>query len=238
MSEVIIKELDNAKLLVLSEKGENHIKSGICNQDSYSFKVDDSSNYAFVVADGVSTCAFAKEGADKACEAICNLLSECMKLPEDDIKQKVFSEWKNLVEKNWNDYGTTINFIYVYPERIVMGKVGDGAVILKNGDFFSFMCEESEFYTSETFALGTAIPKNSFKVNLIKYKKELPLLLILMTDGVEKELDSEKLREFSEYIDLNIGNPNFVLELKNWISSLNKKNGDDKTIFICKIKGI
>lgn len=237
MSEVIIKELNNAKLLVLSEKGENHIKSGICNQDSYSFKVDDSGNYAFVVADGVSTCAFAKEGADKACEAVCNLLSECMKLPEDDIKQKVFSEWKNLVEKNWNDYGTTINFIYVYPERIVMGKVGDGAVIVKDAETASFLYEESEFYTSETFALGTFLPKQSFKVNLIKRNNSLSLLLVLMTDGIEKELDSEKLREFSEYIDLNIGNPNFVLELKDWGLGLNKKNGDDKTILICKIEG-
>ena len=238
MSEVIIRELDNAKLLVLSEKGENHIKSGICNQDSYSFKVDDSGNYAFVVADGVSTCAFAKEGADKACETVCNLLSECMELAEDDIKKIVFAEWKSLIKDNWNDYGTTINFIYVYPERIVMGKVGDGAVLVKNSEITSYLYEESEFYSSKTFALGTFLPKQSFRVNLIKHNDRLPLLLVLMTDGIVKEVDSKKYKEFSEYIDLNIGNPNFVLELKNWISSLNKKNGDDKTIFICKIKGI
>lgn len=236
MSDVIIKDLDNAKIVVLSEKGENHIKNGICNQDSYSFKVDDSGNYAFVVADGVSTCAFAKEGANKACEAVCNLLSECMELSEDVIKQKVFSEWKNLVGRNWNDYGTTINFIYVYPERVVLGKVGDGAVILKNGENSSYLYEESDFYTSETFALGNSIPKNAFKVNSIKSDKSLSVLLVLMTDGIEKELDSEKIKEFTEYIGFNIGNPNFVLELKDWVIGLNKKNRDDKTILICKIK--
>lgn len=237
MSDVIINDLDNAKIMVLSERGENHVKHGICNQDSYSFKIDDSGNYAFVVADGVSTCAFAKEGADKACEAVCNLLSECMKLPDEDIKQKVFSEWKNLVKENWNDYGTTINFVYVYPERIVMGKVGDGAVILKNGDNSSVLYEEAEFYSSDTFALGTSIPRQSFKIISTKYDESLPVLLILMTDGIEKELDTEKLKNFSDYINLNIETPNFVLELKDWVSGLNNKNGDDKTIFICKIKG-
>ena len=51
------------------------------------------------------------------------------------------------------------------------------------------------------------------------------------------ELDTEKLKNFSDYINLNIETPNFVLELKDWVSGLNNKNGDDKTIFICKIKG-
>lgn len=237
MSEVIIKELDNAKIMIFSEKGENHKKHGICNQDSYLFKVDNSGNYAFVVADGISSCTFAKKGADKACEVVCNLLSECIELTEDEIKVKVFSEWKNLIGKDWDDYGTTINFLYIYPERIVMGKIGDGAIILINGDNSSFLYEELEFYTSETFALGASIPKQAFKVNSISHDVALPVLLILMTDGIEKELNSERILEFSEYINLNIENPKFVLELKNWVIGLNRNNGDDKTILICKIEG-
>ncbi len=237
MSDVIIKELDNAKLMVLSERGENHIRNGICNQDSYTFKIDDSGNYAFAVADGVSTCAFAKTGADKACESVCSLLLECKDLTEEDIRQKIFSEWKHLIKKDWDDYGTTINFIYIYSKRIVYGKVGDGAIILKNGNRTSLSFEESEFYTSETYALGTSIPKHSFKINAIEYNPSEPILLILMTDGIIKELESDKLMGFSDYINLNIGNPDFVLELKDWVATLNKKNGDDKTILICKIEG-
>ena len=237
MSDVIIKELDNAKLMVLSERGENHIRNGICNQDCYSFKIDDSGNYAFAVADGVSTCIFAKIGAEKACEAVCNLLSECNGLSENNIRQKIFSEWKHLIKKNWDDYGTTINFVYVYPRRVVFGKVGDGAVILKNSNGISLLFDESEFYTSETYALGTSIPKHSFNVNAIEYNFSEPILLILMTDGIIKELDSDKLKEFTNYINLNIRNHNFVLELRDWIAGLNEKNGDDKTILICKIEG-
>ena len=237
MSDVIIKELDKAKIMVLSVQGENHKKNGICNQDSYSFKVDDSGNYAFVVADGVSTCKFAKQGADKACETVYNMLSACAKLSEEEIKQTVFSEWKKLVGKSWNDYGTTINFLYGYSDRLVMGKVGDGAVLVKNGKNTSFLHEEADFYTSETFALGESIPKEQFKIISTRYEKLLPLLIILMTDGIEKELNFEKIEDFVDYIDLAIENPNFVVELKDWVLSLNNKNGDDKTILICKIEG-
>ena len=132
--------------MVLSERGENHKKNGICNQDSYEFKVDNSGNYAFVVADGVGSCAFAKEGADKACEAVCAMLSDCIDLSEDEIKQKIFLKWKSLVGKDWNDYGTTINFLYVYPERLVMGKIGDGAIIMKNGVLYGRDICIWEFY--------------------------------------------------------------------------------------------
>lgn len=237
MSDIIVKNLDNAKIMVLSEQGENHIKNGICNQDSYSFKIDNSGNYAFVVADGVSTCSFAKEGADKACEAVCNQLSNCSNLSDDEIKQKIFSEWKVLVEKNWDDYGTTVNFLYVHSERIVIGKIGDGAVIVKNGDNLSFLSEESEFYTTETFAFGNSIYKHTFKVTSIKRNTVLPILGVLLTDGIEKELNSEKIKEFSDYLEKCIENPDFMVELKDWVLSLNNKNGDDKTILICKIEG-
>lgn len=237
MSDVIIKKLENAKIMVLSEQGENHKKNGICNQDSYSFKTDNSGNYAFVVADGVSTCAFAKEGADKACEVVCNLLTDCINLSEDEIKQKIFSEWKDLVEKDWDDYGTTVNFLYVYYERIVMGKIGDGAVIIKNGERSSFLTEESEFYTTETFAFGNSIFKHSFKVFSIQRETNFPILGVLMTDGIEKELNTEKIKEFSDYLEKCIENPDFVVELKDWVLRLNNKNGDDKTLLICKIEG-
>lgn len=237
MSDVIIKELDTARIMALSVQGENHKKNGICNQDSYSFLIDDLGNYAFVVADGVSTCKLAKEGADKACEAVCNMLSDCVDLTVDEIKQKIFSKWKSLVGKNWSDYGTTVNFLYVYTDRLVMGKIGDGAVIVKNGEGSSFLYEEPEFYTSETFALGESIPKQQFKIASIKHDKLQPILIILMTDGIEKELNSEKIAEFPDYIDLAIENPNFVVELTDWVFSLNKKNGDDKTILICRIEG-
>lgn len=237
MSDVIVKELDNVKIVVLSEQGENHKKNGICNQDSYAFKVDNSGNYAFVVADGVGSCIFAKEGADKACEAVCDILSDCIDLSEDEIKQKIFLKWKSLIGKDWNDYGTTINFLYVYPERTVMGKIGDGAVIMKNGDNAFILSEETEFYTAETFAFGSSIYKHSFRVFSMHYDVTVPILLVLLTDGIEKELNPEKRREFLDYIDSAINNKNFVVELKNWILSLNNKNGDDKTIIICEIEG-
>lgn len=235
MNNVIIKEFDNIKIIILSLLGENHKNHGVCNQDSYSYISDSFGNFAIVLADGVSSCKNAKYGSQKACEAICKLLPYCNKLNEDEIKQHIFTEWKNLVTENWDDYGTTLNFIFFYSNKRIIGKVGDGAILLKIKDNFNFLADESEFYTSETFALGTRLPKYAFKVNFIQCETGSESFAIIMTDGIYKELDIDKLRQFSDYVHFNVDNPNFVVELENWVNDLN--NGDDKTIMICRFKG-
>ena len=71
----------------------------------------------------------------------------------------------------------------------------------------------------------------------MQYETTVPILLVLLTDGIGKELNSEKHKEFLDYIASTIKNQNFVVELKNWVLSLNNKNGDDKTILIFEIEG-
>ena len=58
----------------------------------------------------------------------------------------------------------------------------------------------------------------------------------MITDGIAKEIEYSKKDLFASYIFSNIQNENFVIELQEWIDDLDKKNGDDKTIFICDWK--
>ena len=233
MIEIINENLGNARLMILSCIGENHINIGIENQDSYSYKTIDSQNYAFAVADGVGSCECAKKGSETACEVICDLLDKIDGKSIDNIKTMIFSEWKNRIGCNWNNYCTTLNFCFVLKDSIIVGKVGDGTALIKIGDDYQILSNESEFYTNETFALAEMLPKAAFSIQKIEYSFNKPFSVLLMTDGIYKEIENDKIKSFADYIFSNIENKNFVVELEDWVTGLNIKNGDDKTILMC-----
>lgn len=237
MSEIINKKIGDGQIIVISEIGENHLNTGDCNQDSFSFK-NSSNYYAFAVADGVSTCSNCKIGADFAVATIVNLISKFEEKGMDAIKEDIFKTWKKNFNENWDSYSSTLNFCYIYPSKVIIGKIGDGLVILKMHNKFFILREEDEFYSAETFALGSKLPKTAFELQIIEpYDKEYfndELLLILLTDGIGKELDKNKLYDFISYIDLNFENKDFTIELDSWLSSLSQYNGDDKTIMVYK----
>lgn len=233
MMEIINENLGKAQLMILSAIGENHIKTGTENQDSYSYKTIDSQTFAFAVADGVSSCEYAKKGSETACEVVCDLLERIKGKSVDDVRQMIFSEWKNKIGNNWNDYCTTLNFCFVLKDTVIIGKVGDGTAVIKQEDDYHILADETEFYTNETFALGKMLPKAAFSVLEIKRNLNIPFSILLMTDGISKEIENDKIINFADYIFSNIGNENFVVELENWITNLNNQNGDDKTILMC-----
>ena len=236
MTKVLTENLGDAKIMILSQVGKNHIKSNAENQDSYAYRFDKSIGYAFAVADGVGSCVNAKKGSETACKVICDLLQAVENKTEDEIRKFLFYEWKNRIGKDLNNFCSTLNFCYIFKHRVIIGKIGDGAVILKDGNTFHTLFSESEFYTSETFALGEVLPKAAFEISIIERKVSEEISLLMITDGIAKEIEYSKKDLFASYIFSNIQNENFVIELQEWIDDLDKKNGDDKTIFICDWK--
>lgn len=230
MSGFIEKEFENGKLFIVSQIGEKHVKENRCNEDSYSYKIDRVGNYAFVVADGVSSCKNSKIGSMVACEVIIELFPSVQCLTIEEIKRKIFTSWKSRIESNWNDYGTTLNFIYKFNNRTVYGKIGDGIVIIDDDNDFFCLSDASEFYTSETFAFGEAIKRTTFIVK--ECITSSVGLYCLMTDGVAKEIETDKLKDFSKYIKNRISEDSFSTELDTWMNELSLANNDDKTILI------
>lgn len=227
--------LKNGTVLIVADTGNLHESIGLCSQDSYAYCQNGKNACAFAVADGVSTCQNAKAGSVLAVHTVCNLLDSTENETVADIKKKIVSSWKASVASQWNDYGTTLNFVYVFEGKIIVGKLGDGIVAAKLQNRMITLCDDTPFYSNETFALGERVPSSAFEVQEITLDNATFVDVLLMTDGITKEMDVSMLQGFMQYISENYLNETFSKELENWMSELNKKNDDDKTLLFAHI---
>ena len=94
------------------------------------------------------------------------------------------------------------------------------------------LTDEEEFYSVETFALGEAVLKSTFKIVNLKIEQEMSI--ILTTDGVGKEVDDSSYSQLREYLSklVKTNEEQIEMEIASWIKVLDKKNGDDKTVGI------
>lgn len=228
-----VEEFGKARIMAFSKTGMNHLKNMVCNQDSYAYVYAASGNCALALADGVSSCINAKQGSETACKIVCEMMHDVQGKTENEIKEILFKEWKKCIKANWNDFGTTLNFCYLFDKSIVLGKIGDGAVLSKTGGSFYGLIDDTPFYSAETFAFGESIPRKSFSVKTINLTGNDSVSVLLMTDGVCKEIESERMKFFADYVFLQNNRGDFEAELEQWISELDKKNGDDKTLLVC-----
>lgn len=228
-----VEEFDKARIMVFSRTGVNHLEKGMCNQDSYAYNHDASGNCALALADGVSSCVNAKQGSEAACKVVCDMMHDIQGKTEEETKETLFKEWKTCIKANWNDCGTTLNFCYLFDKSIVLGKIGDGAVLSKIGNSFYGLIDDASFCSAETFAFGESISRKSFSVKIIHLTENIPVSILLLTDGVCKEIESERMESFADYVFLQNNCDDFEAELEQWISELDKKNGDDKSLLVC-----
>lgn len=223
-----------------SEIGKRHEELNLENQDSiFVGKVCDDT-YCLAVADGVSSCKWAKKGSEAAVDTVKRLAlklskSELRTDDSDEIRRFVVRDWKNHFDGSWNDYGTTLNFVVWCNGDVVIGQIGDGLIVLKFNDEQIMVTDMDEFYTVETYALAEVVLKSSFKVRTEKNVKNL--IAIAMTDGIGKELDLESIDAFQSYLVTLVEEKNRDTEIELWMNHLREKNDDDKTIGLLVLEG-
>lgn len=226
---------DNVIQYSYSEKGQHHIIKDEENQDSIFVGQIDSDTFCLAVADGVSSCRWAKKGSLAAVDTICHLavaISEGTMESQDidGIRRYVVRDWKNHFQSDWNDYGTTLNFAVVHKNDLVVGQIGDGLLLLRNGDENINITDMDEFYSAETYALSEVVLKSSF--NVIYTERKGTVAIFAMTDGIGKEIEIEQIEEFKESLIklMKLHERDIESEIREWISLLNEKNNDDKSI--------
>lgn len=220
-----------------SERGKYHIDENLENQDSvYIGRMDDETS-CIAVADGVSSCKWAKKGSLAAVDTVRHLakaVADERMLCEDvdSIREFVVKDWKAHFHDDWNEYGTTLNFAIIHKKYLVSGQIGDGMLLSINGNERLNLTDTDEFYSAETAALSEVVLKSSFKVLC----KEIqgPVFVAAMTDGISKELDTEYIEEFKNSLKNLMKKEKALIasEVKEWIAHLNQKNDDDKSIVI------
>lgn len=216
-----------------SRIGEAHIIPKQDNQDSVVFEQVGDAWY-LVVADGVSSAAYAKEGAQVA---VCVIRKLCEKLSSDrnlaknidEIKLDIVRSWKEIIGSDWDEYATTLNFSIYSDHMLLIGQIGDGLIVADIDGNPLIMTDQGEFYSTETDALAEYVKKSSFTIRAVEANA---IRIYMASDGIGKEINEELRYEMIKYFDKMMLNEDTMIEdeFDSWIIGLNERNGDDKSI--------
>ena len=214
--------------------GENHVLSRQENQDNVAFEQLGDAWY-MVIADGVSSAACAKKGAQAA---VCIIRQLCKRLSSDRhlaknidaIKVDIVRSWKMQVGSDWDKYATTVNFVIYTEQLFLVGQIGDGLIVADVDGIPLIMTDQEDFYSTETHALSAVVKKSAFTIKAIEANNKIRVYMA--SDGIGKEINEESRIELMEYLDRMMRNDDSDIEdeLDTWVIGLNEKNGDDKSI--------
>jgi len=213
------------KVILHSQIGSFHIKNSLPNQDCYSV-IGNHERVIIAVADGVSSCCNADNGSKAAVMAANQLLS-IEKLSDETIKQTILEYWQANINYPATDCCSTLHFIIVCSDKIILGGIGDGMQYCLTDNFFEKMYDDSGFANC-TYALPM---KDHFIIRYIESPRSS--LIALITDGISNEMDESLDIEFGHYLKESLKNiVGLKEEVEKWVLELQEKNGDDKTIAI------
>ena len=221
----------NIFVYAFSVMGEGKIE----NQDSFKIYSDEN-QVIIVVADGLGSAAYSKEGSQRITEVAIEILSNT-----DDfngVYLNILNEWKKELEGNINQYDTTLKFLKIKNDMIVYGGVGDGWISIKSdkGLVLVNMVAENTF-SNQTDSILSFNLKEKFNVN--KYELSDSLVGLVSTDGFSEDIDKDNSFGLLDGIDKELANnEGFFIEdtkntLLNWPVETNR---DDKTVVIFKIE--
>lgn len=215
--------------------GKNHIDKGLDNQDSILFKKVSDNRWMLVLADGVSSARNAKAGSEKAVrtiEEIYDQIVSCEKngLDLDSLKIAIVKTWKSMIESDWDEYASTLNFAFAVDNEIVIGQIGDGLIVANIDGETEIFTENEDFYTTETNALGSAVKKSAFTISTKTIDKFADIYMA--SDGIGKEVADDSRIDMGQYLSQMLKGEDSQIqkELETWIDGLGRKNGDDKSI--------
>ena len=197
------------------------------NQDSMKIYHDEN-QIIIVVADGLGSAIYSKEGSQKITSIASNILAENGDL--SGVAQELQMKWKDGLEGNLNLYDTTIKFIKITKNNTYYGGVGDGWIAFNTDNGFVDMISSNSF-SNQTDTILSFDLKNKFCIKNIA-TNSLKTALI-STDGFSEDMEKENGEAFltavSEQIILNSEDFKKEIEdtLSNWPVVTNK---DDKTV--------
>lgn len=218
-----------------SKTGQNHVLANQDNQDCILFNSFPEDAWVLIVADGVSSATFAKEGAQIAVKTVMTKCKDIIDLGEnpldiDTLRVSIVREWKANIQGNWDEFATTLNFAVYSNHKLILGQIGDGLIMACIDGTPIILTGEDDFYSTDTYALGTAVKKNTFTIN--EYEVKNTIRLYAVSDGIGKEIADEYRSDLGHYLAQMMVQDDLSIEeeLDAWVVSLEKKNGDDKSI--------
>ena len=205
------------KVFYACKRGRGHVLSGKVCQDFCLVENISNDILVAVVADGHGGDAYVKSdvGSKKACEVLLELTKEYLKfggkftlmdkLKSPKFKEELIDRWQNAVLTDYKaenpeiketegqiirKYGTTLLFAVLTKENIVLGQLGDGAILLFNDNQQSQIFKRhDQKMTSQTSSMASGRGLYAFIVESYPRTKFKFNNFILSTDGIYDKLD-------------------------------------------------
>ena len=204
------------KIFSACKRGRSHIATGKVSQDYCVAEKITEEVFVAAAADGHGGDAYVKSdvGSKAACNVIVALAKKYSGLDSQnfwskwtstEFKEELFDAWQTDVLKDYraenpdtaeNDrdiirkYGTTLLFVVVTKSHIIIGQLGDGAILLFNDQNQSQLFKRhNPKYDSKTASLASgrgiySLLIDSYKRFNFKFNK-----ILLSTDGIYDKLD-------------------------------------------------
>ena len=212
----LLEPSPNLKIFLASKRGRSHVASGKVCQDYCAAEKITNEIFVTAVADGHGGDDYTKSdvGAKEACISVIELVKKYSGLDSitflnkwrsPEIKAALFDTWQVAVLKDYRaenpdtqetnakiirKYGTTLLFCVVTKSHIILGQVGDGAILLFNDQNQSQLFKRhNPKFDSKTSSLASrsglySLVVDSYKRFNFKFNK-----VLLSTDGIYDKLD-------------------------------------------------
>lgn len=210
-------------IISCSVMGEGKIE----NQDNMRIYYDER-QIIVVVADGLGSAIYSKEGSSIITSIACAMLAKSTDLSE--FASELQAKWKSNLEGNLNLYDTTIKFIKITKEYVYYGGVGDGWIAFNTTDEFVDMTSSNSF-SNQTDTILSFDLQNKFRINTMHTEKMRTALI--STDGFSEDIDKENGEPFLSAVSdqLRIDSEAFKKEIEDTLSHWPvETNRDDKTV--------
>lgn len=229
---------DNTVLFGASVRGPLHIKMKVKKQDAWC-RYRNNSVAMIAVCDGLGSRQKSDLGAQFACSAAIDAVKLWAKFPKAALSflpRMIKTIWEiRLADVDPQDCSTTCLVACITREgRTVITGLGDGIALVRkpDGDLIQVVQRSTEF-TNQTFALGA--PHRLADWQTYEMEETPPgTALLLATDGISDDLESEKLPDFVEWLINNFctlkpreRNISLRKALQDWPTPLHQ---DDKTL--------
>ncbi len=225
------------RVVAKSVCGPGHVRDGLPCQDAWLAVVRDRASLA-VVCDGMGSRPRSREGAQAATLAVRDAWRLWKKSPvgtPEDFVRLIEAAWRLRLQHVLPDEAATTCIVYAEDDhgRAVLAQLGDGLLARRNCDG-SVRAHPSRVHDfGLTHALGTPHSLADWSLALAD-----PLafgeVLILATDGVSEDLETDRLGDFASWVVDDLGSqprPGIALarELRNWPVPHHR---DDKTLLV------
>ena len=203
------------------------------NQDSLAIYTDEY-QCIVVIADGLGSATYSKEGSSKIVNIAVEILKESSM--NENIALEILKRWKAGLSGNLNLYDTTLKFIKITEKCIEYGGVGDGWIAINTDDEFISLCAQNTF-SNQTDSILSFDLKNKFVINKIENINVKNMLI--STDGFSEDMDKEHGKEFLDdvYKQIEIDQHAFDEDIKNTLENWPvESNKDDKTVIFIQAK--